>query len=169
MKKRIKTDLLIFLIAIPVAVLLFLVVQNPEFLSGSVISLQEQQTMKDNNRDLWYKNDKNVLDVFLDERVNDLDYLTLSIIYDPDSVSFDLENFDSQTEYKILSNEEWNLLIQFSNFAGNSFDHKNSLFMLNFDGKEPNILVSEATAYLFSGTNKLLSIGSLNPYKETHD
>lgn len=169
MKKRIKTNLLIFLIAIPVAILLFLVVQNPEFLSGSVISLQEQQAMKDNNRDLWYKNDKNVLDVFLDERVNDLDYLTLSIIYDPDSVSFDLENFDSQTEYKILSNEEWNLLIQFSNFAGNSFDHKNSLFMLNFDGKEPNILVSEATAYLFSGTNKLLSIGSLNPYRETHD
>lgn len=169
MKKRIKTDLLIFLIAIPIAVLLFFVVQNPEFLSGSVISLQEQQAMKDNNRDLWYKNEKNVLDVFLDERVNDLDYLTLSIIYDPDSVSFDLENFDSQTEYKILSNEEWNLLVQFSNFAGNSFDHKNSLFMLNFDGKEPNILVSQATAYLFSGTNKLLSIGSLNPYRETHD
>jgi len=169
MKQRIKTNLLIFLIAIPIAILLFFVVQNPEFLSGSVISLQEQQAMKDNNRDLWYKNEWNVLDVFLDERVSDLDYLTLSIIYDPDSISFDLEKFDSQTEYKILSNEEWSLLIQFSNFAGNSFDHKNSLFMLNFDWKEPNILVSEATAYLFSWTNKLLSIGSLNKYKESHD
>jgi hypothetical protein len=44
--------------------------------------------------------------VFLDDKVGDLDYLTVSIAYDPENVSFDLNDIDAQTEYKVLSNEE---------------------------------------------------------------
>jgi hypothetical protein len=72
------------------------------------------------------------LDVYLDEKVDNLDYLTLSIVYDPDNVSFDVDDIDTQTDYKILSNEEGNLLIQFNNFSNKNFDYKNSLFTLKF-------------------------------------
>ena len=169
MKKRLKTNIIIFIIAIPLALWLFVLFENPKFLSASVISLQEQEAMKENNWDLWYKNEWNTLDVYLDEKVENLDYLTLSIAYDPDNISFDIDNIDTQIEYKILSNEDGNLLIQFNNFSNKNFDYKNSLFMLKFTGDNPSILVSQATAFLFTWTNKLLSIGSLNPYRQSHD
>jgi hypothetical protein len=72
------------------------------------------------------------LDVYLDENLDKLDYLTLSIVYDPESIAFDLQDLDTQAEYKILSNEDGNLLIQFNNFSNKNFDYKNSLFMLKF-------------------------------------
>jgi hypothetical protein len=43
--------------------------------------------------------------VYLDEKVDNLDYLTLSIVYDPENISFDVDDIDTQTDYKILSNE----------------------------------------------------------------
>lgn len=169
MKKRLKTNIIIFLISIPLAVWLFFLLENPKFLSASVISLQEQEVMEKNNWDLWYKNDWNILDIYLDEKLDNLDYVTLSILYDPDNVSFDLQDLDAQTDYKIVSNEQWNLVIQFNSFLNEKFDYKNSLLMLKFTWDNPNILVSQATAYLFTWVNKYLSIWSLNQYKQTHD
>ena len=169
MRKRLKTNIIIFIIAIPLAVWLFVLFENPKFLSASVISLQEQEAMKENNWDLGYKNEWNTLDVYLDEKVENLDYLTLSIAYDPDNIIFDLDDLDTQVEYKILSNEDGNLLIQFSNFSNRNFDYKNSLFMLKFTWDDTSILVSQATGLLFTWINKLLSIGSLNSYRQVHD
>lgn len=169
MKKRIKTNIIIFITAIPIALWLFVLLENSKFLSASVISLQEQEAMKENNWDLWYKNEWNILDIYLDEKIDNLDYLTVSIAYDPDSVSLDLDNIDTQTEYKVLSNDDGNLLIQFNNFSNKNFDYKNSLFMLKFTGDNPSILVSQATAFLFTWVNRLLSVWSLNQYKQLHD
>jgi hypothetical protein len=90
-------------------------------------------------------------------------------LYDPDNVSFDLQDLDTQIDYKVVSNEQWNLVIQFNGSFDNKFDYKNSLLMLKFTWDNPNILVSQATAYLFTWINKNLSIGSLNQYRETHD
>ena len=169
MKKRIRTNIIIFLIAIPVALWLFFVLENPNFLSASVISVEQHEVMKENKRDIWYTNEWNVLDVFLDDKVENLDYLTVSIAYDQDNVSFDLDNIDAQAEYKVLSNEDWNLLIQFNNFSNKNFDYKNSLLMLKFTWDNPSILVSQATAFLLTWNNKPLAIWSLNPYKQAHD
>lgn len=169
MKKRLKTNIIIFIIAIPLAIWLFFMLESPNFLWASVISLQEQETMKENKWDIWYKNEWNVLDVFLDDKVDNLDYLTVSIAYDPENVSFNLEDIDAQTEYKILSNEEWNLLIQFNNFSNKNFDYKNSLFMLKFIWEDPNILVSQVTAFLFTWTDRPLAVWSLNQYRQMHD
>ena len=169
MKKKLKTNIIIFIIAIPLAIWLFFMLESPNFLWASVISLQEQEAMKENKWDIWYKNEWNILDVFLDDKVDNLDYLTVSIAYDPENVSFNLEDIDAQTEYKILSNEEWNLLIQFNNFSNKNFDYKNSLFMLKFIWEDPNILVSQVTAFLFTGTDRPLAVWSLNQYRQAHD
>ena len=169
MKKRIKTNLIIFLIAIPVAIWLFFLSENLNIFSASVISLKDQEVMKENNRDLGYKNDWNTLDIYLDEKVDNLDYLTLSIVYDPENISFNVDDIDTQIDYKVLSNEDWNLLIQFNNFSNKNFDYKNSLFMLKFTWDDPSILVSQATAFLFTWTDRPLAVWSLNSYKQTHD
>ena len=169
MKKRLKTNLIILLVAIPIAIWLFLLSENKKLFSASVISLKEQEAMKENNRDLWYKNDWNILDIYLDEKVGNLDYLTLSIVYDPENISFSVDDIDTQIDYKILSNESGNLLIQFNNFSNKNFDYKNSLFMLKFIWDNPSILVSQATAFLFTWTDRPLAVWSLNQYKQAHD
>ena len=169
MKKRIKTNLIIFLIAIPVAIWLFFFSENMKLFSASVISLKEQEAMKENNRELGYKNDWNILDIYLDDKIDNLDYLTLSIVYDPENISFNVDDIDTQTDYKILSNESGNLLIQFNNFSNKNFDYKNSLFMLKFIWDDPSILVSQATAFLFTWTDRPLAVWSLNQYKQVHD
>jgi len=169
MKKKIKTNLIIFLAAIPVAIWLFFLSENLNIFSASVISLKDQEAMKENNRDLWYKNDWNTLDIYLDEKVDNLDYLTLSIVYDPENISFNIDDIDTQTDYKILSNEAGSLLVQFNNFSNKNFDYKNSLFMLKFTWDDPSILVSQATAFLFTWTDRPLAVWSLNSYKQTHD
>lgn len=168
MKKRIKTDILLFIIAIPIALILFFVLDNPELLSASIISLQEQSIMKENRRDLWYKNEWNTLDVFLDDSLNDLDYVTISIIYDENEVSLNAQDIITQTDYEILWNTTWSLLIQFTNFSKSDYDYLNSLFELKYIW-EPSILVGEAQAFLFSGINKILAIWSLNQTKSEHN
>ena len=105
----------------------------------------------------------------IDEKVDNLDYLTLSIVYDPENISFDVDDIDTQTDYKILSNEGGNLLIQFNNFSNKNFDYKNSLFTLKFTWDNPSILISQANWFLFTWTDKLLSVWSLNQYKQAHD
>lgn len=169
MRKKVKTNIILFVVAIPIAIWLFFLLESPNFLWASVISLREQEAMKENRRDLWYTNEWNVLDVFLDDKVENLDYLTVSIAYDKENVSFDLDDIDAQTEYKILSNDDWNLLIQFNNFSNKNFDYKNSLFMLKFSWETQNILVSQATASLFTWNDRFLAVWSLNQYRQAHD
>ena len=169
MKNRLKTNIIIFIIAIPIAVWLLFIFTSPNFLWASVISLQEQETMKENRWDIWYKNEWNILDVFLDDKLDNLDYLTVSIAYDPENISFDLDDIDAQTEYKVLSNEEWNLLIQFNNFSNKNFDYKNSLFMLKFTWDNPSILISQVTGFFFTWTDRPLAVWSLNQYRQVHD
>jgi hypothetical protein len=60
-------------------------------------------------------------------------------------------------------------LIQFNNFSNKNFDYKNSLFTLKFTWDNPSILISQANGFLFTWTDKLLSVWSLNQYKQTHD
>ena len=169
MRKKVKTNIILFVVAIPIAMWLFFLLESPNFLWASVISLREQEAMKENKWDLWYTNEWNVLDVFLDDKVENLDYLTVSIAYDQENVSFDLDDIDAQTEYKILSNDDWNLLIQFNNFSNKNFDYKNSLFMLKFSWETQNILVSQATASLFTWNDRFLAVWSLNQYRQAHD
>ena len=169
MKNRLKTNIIIFIIAIPIAVWLLFIFTSPNLLWASVISLQEQETMKENRWDIWYKNEWNILDVFLDDKLDNIDYLTVSIAYDPENISFDLDDIDAQTEYKVLSNEEWNLLIQFNNFSNKNFDYKNSLFMLKFTWDNPSILISQVTWFFFTWTDRPLAVWSLNQYKQVHD
>jgi hypothetical protein len=83
LKKRLKTNIIILVLAIICAVALFYFTENPGFFSASVISLQEAEEMKKNNWDIAYKNDSQVLDVFLSDNLQDVSNITISIIYDP--------------------------------------------------------------------------------------
>ncbi|HOG15159.1 MAG TPA: hypothetical protein PK674_01085 [Candidatus Absconditabacterales bacterium] len=141
--------------------------ENPVFFSASILSLQDAQTMTANHWDLAYKNEKNVLDVFVSDTIKNINELSVSIIYDDQDVQIDLDNIKQQCDYEIVSQMGGSLILKFKNFNG-KFDYGQSLFELPFGGKEPSILLSEGSVLLLNGNNKTLSIGSLNQNKDSH-
>ena len=165
--KRFRTNTMIFLIAILFSVILFYFMENPSFFSASILSLQDAQTMIANHRDLAYKNEKNILDVYLSETIKDINELSVSIVYDEENVEVDLDKIKTQTDYKLLSQTNGTLVLKFKNFNG-KFDYGQSLFELAFVAKEPSILLSESTVLLLNWENKSMSVWCLNQNKDLH-
>ncbi len=153
--------------AILFSLILFYFMENPVFFSASILSLQDAQTMTANHWDLAYKNEKNVLDVFVSDTIKNINELSVSIIYDDQDVQIDLDNIKQQCDYEIVSQMGWSLILKFKNFNW-KFDYGQSLFELPFWGKEPSILLSEWSVLLLNWNNKTLSIWSLNQNKDSH-
>lgn len=164
-KKKLITNICILIVAAITAVFLFYFTENPWFFSASIISLQDSEKMKNNNWDIWYKNDSNMLDVFVSDSLTDISSLTLSIIYDPQNASLDPDQIIAQESLNtdILTNTPWLLVIKFSDFTW-WFNYQNSLFELPFSADEDmyHALLSEATVLSNNGENKPLSIWLLN-------
>ncbi len=160
--KRFKTNAMILLVAILFSAVLFYTTQNPDLFSASVLSLQDAETIKAKSRDVWYKNEWNILDTFLSDELQDISSITFSVIYDQDNTDLNLDKFDCQTNYEILSSEEGSVVIKFTNFSGIDYDYQQSLFELPFNWEMPTVLISEGMANLFNGENKNLSIWLLN-------
>ena len=164
-KKKLRTNIIILFLALILAIVLFYFTENPWFFSASIISLQDAEKMKENNRDIWYKNDSNMLDVFISEEVKDISNLTISIIYDPDNTEINPENLVLQDNLQtdIISEAPWVLVLKITDFTW-WFDYQNSLFELPFTASDDiyNALVSEAVVVALDGENKPLSIWLLN-------
>ena len=170
--KKLKTNIIIFWLAVVLSVSLFYVTENTSFFSASILSLQDAETIKAKSRDIWYKNEWNILDTFLSDNLESISSMTFSVIYDSENIDLDIESIDSQTDYEIISNNEWGVVIKFTNFSGIDYDYKQSLFELPFTWDRWNIstvLISEWMANLFNWENKILSIGLLNEDTQVHN
>jgi len=164
MKKRLKTNIVIFFAALVFAILLFVCTENSDRFSASIISLQDAQTMKENNWDIWYKNESKNLDVFVSDDLKNIKSLTISVIYDDQNTSIDLQKLVPQTNLidEVISDESWTIVLKISNF--DSFDYTNSLFELPFDTNDKTscALLSEAMVEFLDWNSHSLSIWLLN-------
>lgn len=167
--KRLKTNSMIFVVAVLLSVVLFYATKNPDLFSASVLSLKDAETIKAQSRDIWYKNEWNILDTFLSEQLQGISSITFSVIYDYDNIDLDLEKLDSQTDYEIVSDSEWGVVIKFKNFSGIDYDYQQSLFELPFEWDMATILISEGMVNLSNGENKNLAIGLLNTETTVHN
>ena len=170
--KKFKTNVVIFWLAIVLSAVLFYATQNPDLFSASILSLQDVETIKAKSRDIWYKNEWNILDTFLSDKLQSISSITFSVIYDNANIDLNLEKLDSQTDYEIISDNEWGVVIKFINFSGIDYDYKHSLFELPFvwDGWIiSQVLISEWMVSLLDGENKNLSIGLLNSEIDVHN
>lgn len=163
--KTLLTNTIILVSALICAILIFFITENPWFFSASIISLQDEENMKKNKRDIWYKNESNIIDVFVSDDLQDISDITISIIYDPQNTTLDTEKISTQPTLltDIVSDTPWLLVLKFSDFTG-GFDYKSSLFELPFSASEDiyNALISEAVVLSTDGENKPLSIWLLN-------
>ncbi len=159
---KLKTNIIIFLIAIVLSTALFYATEHPELFSASILSLQDAETIEAQNRDIWYKNEWNILDTFLSYDLQNISSITFSVIYDYQNTNLDIQKIDAQTEYEIIADSEWGVVIKFTNFSWIKYDYQQSLFELPFKWEMPTVLISEWTADLLNWDHKLLSIWLLN-------
>lgn len=153
---------MIFVVAVLLSAVLFYTTKNPDLFTASVLSLQDAEIIKAKSRDIWYKNEWNILDTFLSDKLQGIGSITFSVIYDSQNINLNLEKLDAQTDYEIISDSEWWVVIKFTNFSGIDYDYHQSLFELPFDWDMSTVLISEWIVNLFNWENKSLSIGLLN-------
>jgi len=166
--KRIFTDFKILVLSLLIAVVVFVVVKNPDLFQASVLLLEDKQTMQTNQRDIWYKNTSGVLDVFISENVKDFTEILFSITLDPNSVIADLTKIDSQLPYKILEQSADSFTIKLTTSTLTGLDYGQSLFMIPFSWDNPFILLSEGTSILNNWDSQGLAIGNLVEGKILH-
>lgn len=167
MPERIRTNIVIFLISIITAFAFFYMNYNYQWFQASVLGLADRETIENNKWDIGYKNENNVVDVFMSKDLKDVQRMTFSLIYDPTRIELQKDKIDAQTKYEILTDTEGNLVLALTDFSGMKVDE--SLFMLPFIGEDPNVLLSEGSVALNNGQQRNLSIGLLNVPKEYHN
>ena len=168
---RFKTNIIIFWLAIVLSTSLFYLTQSSVLFSASVLSLQDAETIKAKSRDVWYKNKNNILDVFLSKKLININNIKFSIIYDQSNIELDMPQISSQTEYKIISNNDWELVIKFVRFWEIDYDYSQSLFELPFHWDSQitsQILIADWVANLANLEDKKLAVGVLNTDKNKH-
>ncbi|MEI6672796.1 MAG: hypothetical protein WCL02_05740 [bacterium] len=86
--------------------------------------------------------------------------INFTISFDTRTVSIDTQNMSGQGTRRVNTPNTNDIDIQ--SFPNQNMDKSQSLIMIPFTGEMRDILLSEAVAKLGDGTDKNLSIGSLN-------
>lgn len=155
-----KQNIGIIIAAAVVAVGIFYVVKNPEIFTASVLSLQEKSFIVEKWRDIAYKTNSGYVDIFLSEKWEIPTMINFTISFDTRTVSIDTQNMSGQGTRRVNTPNTNDIDIQ--SFPNQNMDKSQSLIMIPFTGEMRDILLSEAVAKLGDGTDKNLSIGSLN-------
>lgn len=134
---------------------IFYVVNNPDVFTASILSLQEQEFIEEQWRDIAYKTNSGYLDIFLAENKETPQQIDFTVSFDKDTVTIDPENLSGQGTRTYITPDEESVTIH--SIPWDAVIKSESLIMLPFTGDIEDILLSEATT-----EGKSLSIGSLN-------
>ena len=156
----IKRNTLIVLGAAIFASAIFYISKNPEIFTASVLSLQEQSFIVDKWRDVAYKNNSWLIDIFLSSTGTTPTGIDITISYDKESITIDPQNLSGQGNQSLSNPDENTIIIH--TILSQTVDKSQSITILPFSGDMRNILLSEAVATLPDGTTKSLAIGTLN-------
>ena len=156
----IKQNIAIIIGAACVALGIFFVTKNPNILMASVLSLQEKKFIAAKWRDIAYKTNSWYVDIFMSEKLETPKNIDISISFNKDTVTIDTKNLSWQGTRTVKNPDENNVIIQST--PEQTVDKSQSIVLLPFTGEIKDILLSEAVANLNDGSQKNLSIGSLN-------
>lgn len=147
------------------ALALFFLTKNPDLMMWSIMTLQEKIQIEDNGRDIAYKTEKNILDVFISDQGNKtIKKLTLYVLYDDQNITIDFTELTHQWQ-SLLNNNNWELIIEL--VPDNMFDYTQSVLELPFNWDIDKILLSEASFTLVDYDEEPLAIWLLNTESTT--
>ncbi len=139
---------------------IFYVVNNPDVFTASILSLQEKEFIIEQWRDIAYKTNSGYVDIFMAEKLETPASIDFTVSFDKDTVIIDPANLSGQGTRTFSNPDENSIIIQ--SLPNPNIDKSQSLIMLPFTGDIEDILLSEAVAKFGDGTEKSLSIWSLN-------
>ncbi len=152
----IKKNSLLALWAAIVASGIFYVVQNPDMFTASILSLQEQQFIKEKQRDIAYKTINGYVDIFVAPHLNNIKELTCTITFDPETIRIDTNTITGQAT-RTVQEMPGELIIHITPHT--PLVPEESLVMIPFSGDRKHIIVTEAKSE--KGNH---SIGTLNTF-----
>lgn len=166
-KSRLFLNLKILIWAFIIALAVFYVSNNPSLFQASVLSLQEIQIIQNKWRDIAYKNQPNLLDIFLSSWVVSPSELDFSLSFDPET-QIQIQNLSWQGEISIK-----NIWIGFAEFHITNLkniDYTQSVLLVSFQWENSSnnyLIIEKATAKLPDWTSKELSVWNLGE-KSSH-
>ena len=128
-KSRLLLNFKIFVWALFIALAIFYVSKNPALFQASVLSLQEIQIIQDNWRDIAYKNQPNLLDVFISSWVETPSSLDFSLVFSP-SIQIQTQNLSWQWQISITN--IWSGFADFHITDINNIDYSQSILLVSF-------------------------------------
>lgn len=145
----------IFLFAGMFSLAIIFLVKHPDLLQASVLNATEISLIKNNQRDIAYKQSENLLDIFFSNSVSKFP-ITI-VLNHSNEISFDMQNISWQCPFTIFdSNQETTVI----SIDCSTFDYNQSILLVPFDWKAQDVLVEEA--YYIDWGKKNLSIGNIS-------
>lgn len=154
-------NLKIIIGAICVGVGIFYIANNPEMFTASILSLQEQETIQDQWRDIAYKTDSGYVDIFVATTKTLPPQIIFSLAFNPTTIHIDANNISGQGLWTYTNKPE-SMTITFT--PNQNTDKTQSIIMIPFTGNQKEIILSEAIK-IDHQQSQDLSIGSLNTTK----
>ncbi|MFZ2151196.1 MAG: hypothetical protein WAZ12_02410 [Candidatus Absconditicoccaceae bacterium] len=163
--KRIINNSIIFVISIFLAFILFYLSKDTNIFQASILGIQDIKIIQENQRDIAYKNTDGLLDIFLSNNLLSKNYssLDITIVYDYDTVSLNIQNISFQKQYKISFNQSGSITLSFDDLK--DIKSQESFFIIPFSGSVKDILISEVIVKN-GQLQDSLSIGNLTSYTE---
>lgn len=160
LKSRLLLNLKILVWALFIAFTIFYIVRNPSLFQASVLSLQEIQIIQDQWRDIAYKNQTGLLDIFLSSGVQSPTSLDFSLVFDPDT---EIQTQNLSWQWQISITNIWSWFADFHVTNLQNIDYTQSVLLISFTGKNANnyLIISEAKSLLSNWEKKDLSIWNL--------
>ncbi len=161
LKSRLFLNFKILVWALFISLAIFYISRNPSFFQASVLSLQEIQIIQDKWRDIAYKNQPNLLDIFLSSGVVSPSSLDFSLVFDPDT---QIQTQNLSWQWQISISNIWSGFADFHISNLQNIDYTHSILLVSFTwaNQSNNYLIIEQAIALFPDwNNKNLSIWNI--------
>lgn len=141
---------------------IFYVVNNPNVFMASILSLQEKEFIMAQWRDVAYKADKGVFEVFVaDKYTGDLNEFQGMIYLNPEKVDMDIVNYTGKGTIDIQVQEYGSLMIHITDLY--DINTSREIISIPFSGDEGLVFLWESQG-LINNKRKNFSVGNLSKF-----
>ena len=154
--KRFFRNINIFLLAGIFSLAIIFLIKSPNLFQASVLNAGEIAFIKKNLRDIAFKQNDALLDIFFNTTISN-NPVTLVFAHDK-SIVLPIETLSGQCPFTVIdaNQEETTITLNCTNF-----DSTQSVLLLPFSGNTQDILLEEAYS-LVNGEKRTFSIGNLS-------
>lgn len=137
---------------------LFILSSETWLLTASVLDLAEMEQIQKSGRDIAYKHQDQLFEVFASQKLKDSESLHIQLLYNPDKLSLDLSSLNGTVLDQ--KHSTWELSLTLTQYQQIPLDQ--NLFQIAYSGEDKEILLGESYVLLSNGEKKALKVWNLS-------